>query len=123
MSGAGGVTASGLVSRQAVADLFELDRILVGDVWLQSANRGQAANYTRIWGKHASLLHIRRPAGTRDPAPTWGFTAQALAIQIGMSTEPSRGVGEGSRVVKISEELKELVTWNTAGYLFRNAAA
>ena len=123
MRGAGGVNAAGLVSREGVADLFELERILIGDAWFQSANRGQAANYERVWGKHASLLHVRRPTGTTDPMPTWGFTAQALALQIAMSEEPSRGVGRGSRVVKSSECIREIVSWNSAGYLFRNAAA
>ena len=123
MRGAGGVAAAGLVSRQGVADLFELDRVLVGDTWYQSANRGQAAGYSRIWGKHAALLHIRRPAGTQDMMPTWGFTAQAMALEIAMSEEPSRGVGRGSRAVKASECIQELVSWNSAGYLFRSAAA
>jgi len=122
-TGAGGTAAAGVVSRQAVAELLELDRILVGRTWHNSARRGQAASYSRLWGKHAALLHINRPTGTRDMMPTWGFTAQAMSLAVMTSEEPSRGVGRGSRAVKVSECIKELVSWNTAGYFFEKAVA
>ena len=123
MTGAGGAAAAGIVMRQAVAALFELDRVLVGAAWYQRAKRGQDEVYERLWGKHAALLHVRRPTGTRDVMPTWGFTAQAMARSVAMSEEPSRGVGRGSRVIKVSECIRELVSWSTAGYFFENAVA
>lgn len=126
-AGAGGdanaAQASGIVSRRAVAELFEVEQVLVGAAWHQSSNRGRAAKYARLWGKHAALLHIRRPTGSQDAMPTWGFTAQAAAREVRMSEEPSRGIRQGSRVMKISESCKEIVAWKTAGYFFKNAVA
>ena len=121
--GAGTAQAAGVVARQAVADLFELDRVLVGAAWYQTAKRGRPATYARLWGKHAAALHIRRPTSTRDMLPTWGFTAQAMAREVSLSEEPSRGVGRGSRAVKVSECIGELISWNTAGYFWENAVA
>ena len=121
-AGAGG-GAAGVVTREAVAALFEVERVLVGAAWHQTAKRGQDPVYARLWGKHAAALHVRRPAGTRDMMPTWGFTAQAMARQVAMSEEPERGVGRGSRVVKVSECIRELVSWSTAGYFWQNAVA
>jgi len=123
MTGAGGDKAAGIVMRQAVADLFELERVLVGAAWYQTAKRGQAPAYARLWGKHAALLHIRRPTGTRDMMPTFGFTAQAMAREVAVSEEPSRGVGRGSRAVKVSECIGEIISWNTAAYFWQNAVA
>ena len=122
-TGAGGTLATGIVMRQDVADLFELDRVLVGAAWHQSAKRGQSATYARLWGKHAAALHIRRPSGTRDMMPTWGFTAQAMSREVSASEEPSRGIGRGSRVIKVSECIDEIVSWSTAGYFWQNAVA
>ena len=116
-----GKGAMGVVSRQAVADVFELDRILIGETFHNSARRGQTASYARLWGKSCALLHINQPTGTQDMMPTWGFTAQAMPLQVMTSEEPSRGVGRGSRAVKVSECIKELVSWNSAGYLFSTA--
>ena len=121
--GAGDVQAAGIVNRAAVAALFELDRVLVGATWHQSANRGQAANYARLWGKHCAALHIRRPTSTQDAMPTWGFTAEAMAQEIAMSEEPTRGIGRGSRAIKISESCQEIVSWDSAGYFWQNAVA
>ena len=124
-AGAGGSNAQarGIVMRQAVADLFELERVLVGSTWYQGAKRGQTEAYARLWGKHAALLTIRRPSSTRDAMPTWGFTAEAMPLEVMLSEEPSRGVGRGSRVVKISECINEIISWNSAGYFFQNAVA
>lgn len=118
-----GAGASGIVMREQVAALFELERVLVGSAWSQTAAPGQNAVYARLWGKHAAALHVRRPAGTRDMMPTWGFTPQAMALEVSFSEEPERGVGRGSRVVKISECIDELVSWPSAGYFWENAVA
>ena len=96
---------------------------LVGETWNQTATRGQTEVYARLWGKHAAALHIRRPASTRDAMPTWGFTAQAMAREVALSEEPSRGIGRGSRAIKVSESVGEMVSWDTAGYFWQNAVA
>ena len=122
-TGAGGGDAAGIVSRQAVASLFELDRVLVGKTRHDSANPGQDENLQWLWGKHAAALHIRRPTGTQDQMPTWGFTAEAMAREIALSEEPTRGIGRGSRAIKISESCDEIVSWGAAGYFWQNAVA
>ena len=122
-AGGDGAQAAGLVGRQALAELLEIEQVLVGAAWNQTANRGQNANYGRLWGKHAALLHIRRPTGSQDAMPTWGFTAEASAREVSMSDEPSRGIKRGSRAIKISESCKEIVSWKRAGYFFKNAVA
>lgn len=45
----------GVANRRAVADLLELDEIIVGAGWANSAKPGQAAVRYRLWGKHAAL--------------------------------------------------------------------
>ena len=123
MSGAGD-KASGVVMRESVARLLELDRVLVGAAWNQTAKRGQTPSYSRLWGKWAAVLHIRRPSSTQDMMPTFGFTAEAMARTVSLSDEPSRGVApRGSRAVKVSECVKELISWDTAGYVWKAAVA
>ena len=122
-AGGAGAQAAGVVSRRAVAELFEVDHVLVGATWHNRAARGQAVDMQRLWGKHAAALHIRRPTGTQDNMPTWGFTAEAMAREVALSEEPTRGVGRGSRAMKISESCEEIVSWESAGYLWRNAVA
>ena len=122
-SGAGD-QASGVVMRDAVAGLLELDRVLVGMAWHQTAKRGQDDAYARLWGKHACAIHLKPNMQARDRSPTFCWTADAMGgMQVGTYEEPSRGVNRGSTVVKVSECVKELVAYANAGYLWRAAVA
>jgi len=120
----GNATGGGTpVSRQAVADLFELEEVLVGSSWYNSAKPGQAASLTRLWGKHASFIYrapqVVSPTGT----VTFGFTAQwgeRIAGTIGQDS--SVGLRGGSRV-RVGESLKEVIAANDAAYFFQNAVA
>ena len=122
-SGAGD-QASGAVSAAQVAELLELEQVLVGRAQYQTAKKGQDASYSYIWGKHAALLHINRSAsGTRSMMPSFCFTAEAMAMDVGTYMDAARGIGQGTTFVKASESLKELVSWKEAGYLWLSAVA
>lgn len=120
----GNATGGGAVaSRQAVADLFELEEILVGTSWYNSAKPGQTASLSRLWGKHASFIYrapqVVSPTGT----VTFGFTAQwgeRIAGTIGQ--DPSVGLRGGTRV-RVGESVKEVIAANDAAYFFQNAVA
>lgn len=123
MSGAGD-KASGAVAKAAVAELFELDQVLVGSGQYQTANRGQDEAYKYIWGNHAALLHINGAiSGMRSMMPSFCFTAEAMMMQVGTYVDSARGTGQGTTFVKSSESCKEVVSWPRAGYFFKNAAA
>jgi len=115
--------ASGSVSRQAVADLLEVDRILIGESFYNTAKKGQTASYSRLWGKHCALLHINRSIRSpRTTMPTFCFTAEWGARRAGTYEDPKRGI-DGSTVVKVVEQVKELIPFQEAGYFFQNAVA
>lgn len=120
----GNATGGGTpVSRQAVADLFEIEEVLVGTSWYNSAKPGQAASLSRLWGKHASFIYrapqVVSPTGT----VTFGFTAQwGERIGGNIGNDPSVGLRGGSRV-RVGESVKEVVAANDAAYFFQNAVA
>lgn len=115
--------AAGVLARRAVAELLELDDIVVGQAFYNGSKKGQAATYSRLWGKHAAFLRIER--SVRDPRgalPTFAFTAQ-WGERIGATlAEPKVGL-EGSTRVRVGERIKELVAFQQAGCFFQNAVA
>ena len=117
----GGTDASGVAARRAVADLFEVEDILVGEAWINTAKKGQAASISRVWGKHCALLFRDRTADTRSGL-TFGFTAQFGSRIAGTRPDPDVGLRDGVRV-RVGESVKELVVASQAGYLFQNAVA
>lgn len=123
----GGANASdaarGAVSRAAVADLLELTDIYVGAGFVNTAKKGQAPAYARVWGKHASFLRLEK--SIKDPRgalPTFGFTAQWRDRVSGTMELPRIGL-RGSTLVRVGEQVKELVAFQQAGFFFQNAVA
>lgn len=118
----GNASVGGVASLQAVAELLEFERILVGRAWYNSAKPGQTATMARLWGKHASMLRIVPAVGLRGNGITFGGTAEYGTRIAGSIPEPKIGLRGGQRV-RAGESLKELVMASDAGYFFENAVA
>lgn len=115
--------AQGVASRQAVAELLELSEIHVGGGFINTAKKGQPPAYARVWGKHAAFIRLEK--SVKDPRgalPTFGFTAQWRDRVAGTIDLPRVGL-RGATVVRVGEQVKELVAFQEAGYFFQNAVA
>ena len=119
-SGAG-LNAQGAISLQQAAHVLQIDRILVGEAWNDTARQGQAASHARMWGPHAAMLRIERPAASnRIVVPTWCFTGAWMRRRVGRYFEPGRGI-LGTNVIKVFESCRELISWQDAGYFWEDA--
>ncbi len=111
------LTAAGVVSLQAVADLLEVDRIIVGGNWYNSAAKGQTPVQARVWGKICCGIYLSSLGGP-DGGNTWGYTAQ-FGDRIAGTTEPDRNIGLwGGTYVRAGESVKEVVSAPEFGFQF-----
>jgi hypothetical protein len=116
----GGATA---VSRQAIADLFELDEVIIGSSWANTAKPGQTPTLARLWGKHASFIYKAPLLTATEGTVTFGFTAQ-WGNRIAGTVENDANVGmRGGTRVRVGESVQEVVTANDAAFFFQNAVA
>lgn len=115
-------TDKGMATLRAVADLWELEEIIVGDSWLNSAKPGQTPTRVRAWGKHCSLIRREPLAKVLGQLPTFGFTAEYGGKVSGQIDEPKIGL-RGSVRVRSGESVKEVISASDLGYLFTNAVA
>ena len=111
----------GIARRQAIAELFELEEVLVGQGWLNTAKPGQAVTLQRVWGKHAALLVRDRLANARSGG-TFGITAQWGSRIAGQEADSKIGMRGGQRV-RAGESVKELITASDFGYFIEDAVA
>jgi hypothetical protein len=121
--GLGGASAAGVIQRQAVADLLELDEIYIGESFYNAAKKGQTAGYSRLWGKHAAFARIDK--AVRDPRaglPTFAFTAQWGDPVGGTIADPNIGL-DGGQKVRVGEHVKELIAFPEVGCFFQNVVA
>lgn len=112
-------TTEGQVTRQAFCDFFELEALYVGDGWINTAAKGQAPNLVRLWGKDFAFLFRDMNADTQFGI-TFGFTARFGDRLGGYIDDPDMGMRGGKRT-RAGESVKELVTANDLGYLFKGA--
>lgn len=111
----------GIIARQYLADLLEVNEILVGQGWANFANVGQAPDMRRVWGKHILLIYSDKLAGSQTGL-SYGMTATFGSKFSGQIVDPHMGT-RGGVIVRNGWEIKELVTAPWLGYLITNAVA
>ena len=112
---------SGIINRAEFAELFEIQELLVGAGFVNTAKRGQAQSMSRVWGNHAAFIYRDRAAGPQAGV-TFGFTAQFEKRFAGNIPEPKIGIS-GGQLVRVGERLKEVICAPELGVFFQNAVA
>lgn len=116
----GNDTGEGLLTRQAVASLFELEEVLVGVGRLNSAKKGQAMSLARVWGGHCALIYRNKTFSFDNKDMTFCATAQWGERVAGSMPDANIGL-RGGEVVRAGESVKELIVANRAGYFIQDA--
>ncbi len=110
---------NGIVNAQQLAQMFEVENVLVGNAWVNGSKRGATPSLSRAWGKHMAMLYINKMASTND-MPTFGLTAEYGNRVSGVLPDPRSGL-RGANIVRVGESLKELVICPELGYFIKNA--
>jgi hypothetical protein len=108
---------SGIATKEAVAELFELDRVLVGASYINSANKGQNISLSRIWGNSIALVYLN-PLATTQGGVTFGYTAQYGTKKSGIK-DVDAGIN-GSKLARVAESVKELIVAKDVGFLIQS---
>lgn len=110
---------AGAAAREAVAQLFEVQKILVGESRVNSKKPGENPVINRAWGADIAGQFIDPTADTTGGL-TFGLTAQhgtkvagSVAAQMGLT---------GGELIRSGETVKELIVANQAGFLLSNVA-
>jgi len=112
---------TGLVTRQQIADLFELQEVLVGTAWLNTAKPGEEVTMSRVWGAHMAAFYRDRQAPSVGGL-TFGATATFGTKISGSYTDSEIGL-RGGEVVKTGESTRNLIVAPYAGFFWEDAAA
>lgn len=108
-------TATGRLTRQEVAEAFEVNRILVGSGRVNVARPGLAPTMSRTWGATISGQFIDRTATPETGGLTFGMTA-VNGTRVAGTKNVDMGL-RGGQMVRSGESVKELVVAKRAGFL------
>jgi hypothetical protein len=112
---------AGVITKQQLADLLEVQQVLIGESFVNTARRGQTPSLSRTWGKHCALLYVSAQMADADQ-PTFGFTAQWGSRVAGNIPEQKKGL-RGGETIRVGESVQEVITDPACGYLFQNCVA
>jgi hypothetical protein len=110
---------AGIAAREAVAELLEMDKVLVGQSYHNSSKKGQAVTRSRLWGNYVSLIYQDRLASVNGDRITFMLTAQFKDRIAGSIEDKNIGL-KGGKCVRVGKQVKELVTANDLGFIFSN---
>ena len=111
-----GTVDPGAVLR-AVAQLLDVERVVVGDAVQNTANEGQADSLSYIWGKHAWLAYVApRPSLV---LPAFGYTFKDVDSVVDSYREEEKV----SDVVRVRESYDQAIIDDTLAYLIKDAVA
>jgi hypothetical protein len=115
-------TDKGMISREEFAEFFEIDELLVSDVWKETANIGQTASYARIWSDTVfGVLRVPPVLQGNDISAFSATFRVAPGIQVRAWETPGTGIG-GSETIQVEFSDDEKVIQNDMGYLITSVA-
>lgn len=130
-----GGSSAGLARRRDVAELLEVDELLVGHSRIATSKEGQALALGRVWGKGCAVIYRGafavgggQPGGDAGSEgrgrlmsdmkrPTFGFTAPYVPVTVRQRFDEGRGV-KGVHDVTVIESCREVICGGEGmGYL------
>lgn len=112
----------GVFGPAELAQLFDVERVLVPHAVRNTAPRGQEPDLESVWGPDALLLHVPPRAGLKVLAPVLTFSwAQAGGSLRGTSVGTWREESRKATVVRVQKYYDLKLVAPGAAYLIRNA--
>lgn len=108
----------GLVTKQLLAELFEVEEVLVGSALKDTAKEGQTASLSYVWGKNVVLAYRPPRMGKKVIALGGTFRKQGMR-----QTETWRETQVKSDYIRVTDKYDSKIISNVAGYLYRTVVA
>lgn len=112
----------GVVGTGILAELFDVERVLVARSFRNTAARGQEPSLEPIWGRDVLLLHVPRRVSLKTVAPVLTFVwGNALGSSRGSSVQTWREERRKATMIRVQKYYDQKIIAPGAGYILRNA--
>lgn len=108
----------GVVTKELLARVFQVENILVGEAGSNTAAEGQTDAMSYVWGKHAWLMYITPSIGLKRLTLGYTFTYSTRIVKRWRDEDR-----EGTYVRIGNDNYVQKIVAATAGYLIKNATA
>lgn len=119
--GAGSPSKPTDITEQMLAQVFDLDYIIVAGASKNSAAEGQSATPAQIWsGEYAMVCRVATGADMREPCVGRTFHWSEDGSNIGGTVEQYYEEQSRSNIIRVRHETDEVVMYPEAGHLLSN---
>jgi hypothetical protein len=120
-SGAGSPSKASDITPQMLAQVFDLDYVIVAGTSRNSALEGQAAAPVPIWDdEYAMVCKIATSADMREPCIGRTFHWSEDGSSVGGTVESYRDESVRGDVIRVRHDVDEIVLYPQAGHLLTN---
>ena len=95
ISGGSTNASPAMVTPQLVAELFEVDKLLIGTAKYNTSNYAQTESYSYIWGKDVVFAYLNEQPGLDDPSAFKTFRWRQLTTDVGYQVRTYREEAKG----------------------------
>jgi hypothetical protein len=109
---------------QVLAELFDVERVLVPRALKNTAAPGQAAAMSYVWGKHAFLCYVPPRPALKTVAFMLTFAWTSAPLSLGARVvETWRDNARKADVIRVQRYYDQKITASDAIYVWKNAVA
>lgn len=108
---------------QILAELFDVERVLVPKSFKNTAKRGQSAALSYIWGKNAMLLYVPPRPALRTVSFAYSFIWTAEGSVSGYLVESWRANNRKADMIRVQRYYDQKFIAPSACYLWKSAVA
>lgn len=122
----GGTTSNpAKITAELMAEIFEVDKVIVGAAKYNTANKGQTASFDYIWGKHILCAYVD-PAVDIDGitwAKCFGEEYANGAGNVRVKSTRDERKGGGGEWIDVNMSMRHAVVCSDIAYLIKDAIA
>lgn len=118
-------TSPAKVNAQTMAEIFEVDQILIGEAKYNSSVKGQTASYSSLWGKHIIVAYVA-PDVSMESVTAWKtFRWNQVSTGAGFKVRRYRdeSVGGGGEWIEVEMSVVEKAICSDLAYMVKDAIA
>lgn len=120
-SGAGSPSKPSDITPQMLAQVFDLDYVIVAGTSKNGAIEGKAASPTQIWSsEYAMVCKIATSADMKEPCIGRTFHWSEDGSSVGGTVESYRDESVRGEIVRVRHDVDEIVLYPQAGHLLSN---
>lgn len=116
-------SSAGILTTQLLAELFDVERVLVARGVKNTTNPGQAPSLEWIWGTDALVMYVPPRASLKCVAPVLTFVwAQAVGSSRGRSVQTWRDETRKATMLRVQKYYDQKLVAPAAAYLLQRVA-